>query len=158
MSGVVLCRTLKSLPALSDTPVIAVAKAPRARDLRAAAQAGCARVLVQPCLPDELSAAIHEVISSARDLRARSTVALARAESLRHRSTRVLEQSAVIHSRRAGVAGEVSLVPCPSCRTGLRWRDHQDMAGQSFDYFEACNAGCGEYCFDHRRRRWLKLR
>src|SRR5918995_5063526 len=29
MSGVVLCRTLKSLPGLTNTPVIAVAKAPR---------------------------------------------------------------------------------------------------------------------------------
>ena len=36
--------------------------------------------------------------------------------------------------------------------------DTQAIAGIEFDYFSACPGGCGEYCFDHLRRRFTRLR
>jgi hypothetical protein len=56
----------------------------------------------------------------------------------------------------AGIADVV--VPCPSCSQPLTWRETNRVNQIRFDYFEPCTAGCGEYLFDHLRRRLVKLR
>ena len=46
----------------------------------------------------------------------------------------------------------------PTARSGLAWRDTQTVAGIQFDYFTPCENGCGQYYFDHQRRRFMRLR
>jgi hypothetical protein len=56
----------------------------------------------------------------------------------------------------AGIAGVA--VPCPGCREPLTWRETNRVNQIRFDYFQPCPGGCGEYLFDHLRRRLVKLR
>jgi CheY-like chemotaxis protein len=61
--GCDLCVELSRDPGIRDVPTIALTGRSSDEDLERCAAAGCARVLVKPCSPDALAAAIREVLS-----------------------------------------------------------------------------------------------
>jgi len=61
--GCDLCAELSVDPDTRGVPTIALTGRSSAEDLDRCAAAGCARVLVKPCSPDALAAAIREVLS-----------------------------------------------------------------------------------------------
>ena len=61
--GCELCAELSRNPETRGIPTIALTGRSSEEDLDRCAAAGCARVLVKPCPPDALAAAIGEVLS-----------------------------------------------------------------------------------------------
>jgi len=66
------------------------------------------------------------------------------------RSTRVLEGP-------ASPADDTGRRLCPACGCSLEWVERGTIGGISFDYFRWCLEGCGLYCFDRSRSKWVKL-
>ena len=158
LNGLELCRRLKATPSTASIPVIAVTGAAREHDVELALAAGFDRVLVKPCLPDDLRDTIHALLARSARARRSSAQAAERSTELRTRSTSLALQSRVIQCRTAAMAGQPVPLPCPGCTTPLAWHQTQTVAGIQFDYFTSCDKGCGQYYFDHQRRRFMRLR
>jgi CheY-like chemotaxis protein len=155
MSGTTLCRHVRRLGIAKDTKVLGVTSGCTAQELEQTTSAGFDAVLVTPCLPQELVGIVRELLVRGRDLRRRSNAARAKAAQSTERSNRLHLQTRV-YLVAAGIAGVA--VPCPSCRQPLTWRETNRINQIRFDYFQPCLSGCGEYLFDHLRRRLVKLR
>jgi DNA-binding response OmpR family regulator len=159
LNGPELCLRLKMTESTARIPVIAVTVAGHDSDLDVARAAGFDRVLVKPYLPDELRDTINDLLARSARARRTSVEAAARATRLRTRTSSLALQSRVVQCRTAAMTGgEATPLPCPDCRSPLAWRDTQTVAGIQFDYFAACLNGCGQYYFDHQRRRFMRLR
>jgi len=159
LNGLELCRRLKMTEATARIPVIAVTGAARDGDVELARAAGFDRVLIKPCLPDELRDTINDLLARSARVRRTSAEAAARATQLRTRTSSLALQSRVVQCRTATMTGgEATPLPCPDCRSPLAWHDMQTVAGIQFDYFAPCLNGCGQYYFDHQRRRFMRLR
>jgi DNA-binding response OmpR family regulator len=158
LNGLELCRRLKMTERTATIPVIAVTGAARANDVELARAAGFDRVLIKPCLPDELRDTIQALLARSARARRASAQAAERSSELRTRSTSLALQSRVIQCRTAAIAGQPMSLPCPDCASPLTWHDTQTVAGIQFDYFTPCEKGCGQYYFDHQRRRFMRLR
>jgi CheY-like chemotaxis protein len=158
LNGLELCRRLKTTESTASIPMIAVTGAARERDVELAHAAGFDRVLIKPCPPDALRDTILDLL--ARSARARDTSAQAaeRSTRLRSRTSSLAVQSRVIQCRTAAMAGQPVPFPCPDCGANLAWRDMQTVASIQFDYFAPCDNRCGQYYFDHQRRRFMRLR
>jgi DNA-binding response OmpR family regulator len=63
LSGVELCRLLRSHASTSTTPIIVIASEAFSGDVRQASAAGANTALVLPCLPDRLEAEIRQLIA-----------------------------------------------------------------------------------------------
>jgi len=157
-NGLELCRRLKTGDASAAVPVIALAAGARRRDLELARAAGFDRVLRKPCAPAGLRRAIETLLARSARERQRSVKAAQRSSALCMRAGAAALQGWVLQCRDAASRGERACVPCPSCSSPIRWRDRQAIGGIDFDYFAACPAGCGEFWFDHLRRRFTRLR
>jgi CheY-like chemotaxis protein len=64
MDGVELCRRLASDERTQRIPILALTGRSQAEQLASASAAGARRVIVKPCAPDELAAAIREIVGS----------------------------------------------------------------------------------------------
>jgi CheY-like chemotaxis protein len=158
MNGLELCRRLKVTEVTALIPVIAVTGAAREGDVDLAHAAGFDRVLIKPCARDQLRDTIVALLARSARARRSSAQAAERSTELRTRSTSFALQSRVIQCRTAAMAGEAVPLPCPDCASPLAWHETQTVAGIQFDYFTACTKGCGQYYFDHQRRRLMRLR
>ena len=158
LDGLELCRRLKTTESTASIPVIAVTGAAREGDVELARAAGFDRVLIKPCLPDALRDTIHDLLARSARARDTSTQAAARSTRLRNRTSSLAVKSRVLQCRTAAMAGQATTFPCPDCGSGLVWRDTQTVAGIQFDYFAPCENRCGQYYFDHQRRRFMRLR
>jgi CheY-like chemotaxis protein len=158
LNGLELCRRLKRTGSTALIPVIAVTGAAREGDLDLAHAAGFDRVLIKPCPPDQLHDAIRALLARSARVRRSSAQTAERSTALRTRSTSLLLQSRVIQCRTAAIAGQATSLPCPDCAAPLAWHETHTVAGIQFDYFTACEKGCGQYYFDHQRRRFMRLR
>ena len=158
LNGLELCRRLKRTESTARIPVIAVTGAAREGDVELAHAAGFDRVLIKPCPPDQLHEAIRALLARSARVRRSSTQAAQRSTELRTRSTSLALQSRVIQCRTAAMAGLPASLPCPDCAAALAWHETHTVAGIQFDYFTACEKGCGQYYFDHQRRRFMRLR
>ena len=158
LDGLELCRRLKTTESTASIPVIAVTGAAREGDVELARAAGFDRVLIKPCLPDALRDTIHDLLARSARARDTSTQAAARSTRLRNRTSSLAVKSRVLQCRTAAMAGQATTFPCPDCGSGLVWRDTQTVAAIQFDYFAPCENRCGQYYFDHQRRRFMRLR
>ena len=158
LNGLELCRRLKTTESTASIPVIAVTGAARESDVALARAVGFDRVLIKPCLPDELRDAIDALLARSARARQRSSEAAERSTELRARSSRRVLQSRIVQCRTAALAGEPDTFPCPDCASPLGWHGTQTVGGIEFDYFTSCEKGCGQYYFDHQRRRFMRLR
>jgi predicted RNA-binding Zn-ribbon protein involved in translation (DUF1610 family) len=158
LNGLELCRRLKTTESTASIPLIAVTGAARESDVELARAAGFDRVLIKPCLPDSLRDTIHDLLARSARARDTSTQAAARSTRLRTRTSSLAVQSRVIQCRTAALAGKPVPFPCPECGSDLAWRDTQSVASIQFDYFAPCENRCGQYYFDHQRRRFMRLR
>lgn len=71
-SDLQLCRTLKESAATADVPIIAITANATSEAQRTAEQAGCAAVLVKPCVPAVLRAEIERVLAASLQSRQRA--------------------------------------------------------------------------------------
>ncbi len=158
LNGLELCRRLKMIESTASIPVIAVTGAARESDVELARAAGFDRVLIKPCPPDALRDTIHDLLARSAQARDTSAQAAERSARLRTRTSSLAVQSRVIQCRTASMAGQPIPFPCPDCGSNLAWRDTQTLASIQFDYFAPCENRCGQYYFDHQRRRFMRLR
>ena len=155
MSGMSLCRQMKRLHLADQTKIIAVTARCSPQELEETQRAGLDSVLPKPCLPEELIATISRLLDVGRALRHHSTIVRTAAAERADRSSRLRLQSRVLLLA-SGIAGV--FVPCPGCRAPMAWRETNRVSQIRYDYFHPYEAGCGEYLFDHLRRRLIKLR
>ena len=158
LNGLELCRRLKTTESTASIPLIAVTGAARESEVELAHAAGFDRVLIKPCLPDTLRDIIRDLLARSARARETSTQAAERSTRLRTRTSSLAVQSGIIQCRTAAMAGQPASFPCPDCGSELAWRDTQTVASIQFDYFAPCENSCGQYYFDHQRRRFMRLR
>jgi CheY-like chemotaxis protein len=157
MSGTALCRHVRRLSIAKQIKMIAVAPSPGGmpQALDGTTDAGFDAVLVKPFLPEELVGTVRRLFERGRELRHRSLAVRAKAVQTTQRSNRLHLQSRVFLAA-AGIMGIA--VSCPGCHQPIAWRETNRINQIRFDYFQPCVNGCGEYLFDHLRRRFVKLR
>jgi two-component system, cell cycle response regulator DivK len=165
ISGIDLCKLLRSDPLTRLIPIVAVTPDAFARDVIIAEQAGADVVLVKPCLPERLAAEVSRVLAKSQTLRARGTAArqafaaqqaasnelIARSHGTRRRV--MMSHVHDRHETRCPPVAPPALV-CPVCDAALRYiKSHiggvSERYHEQWDYFE-CTHGCGT--FQHRPR------
>lgn len=99
--GIAFCRTLKQATPTGDVPIIALTGHGDAETARAARDAGCAAVLVKPCVPDHLRHEITRVLAAAQDARRKAQAVLERAHALSRKSAALKVRSEVFQERLA---------------------------------------------------------
>jgi CheY-like chemotaxis protein len=173
LSGIDLCRLLRSDIATRTIPVIVVTGTALDAEHRRAEQAGADMVLIKPCLPETLFAEMQRLLQRSRELRARGTVARDAAAKHTRRSSELIDASrkAALTRLRQSRAREraVPAVPalpppvlnCAGCDLPLRYlRSHMGGAtvvhAEQWDDFEC--PGCGAmFQYRHRTRKVRKV-
>jgi DNA-binding response OmpR family regulator len=155
MSGAALGRHIRRVDTGKPLTLIAVTGRPTREEIAETTAAGFDAVLAKPCLPEELARTIRELLGRGRSLREHSNRIRKAAAGTAERSNRLFLQTRVFLLA-AGTPDVV--IPCPACEQPLVWRESNRVHDVRYDYFEKCATGCGEYYFDHLRRRMLKLR
>src|SRR4051812_38644067 len=110
------------------------------------------RALLKPVSVPALVQRTHEVLARSRELRERARQLSLRRGELQERSTRLIEKSV-----RLAAAQGAGPRPCPECRGLLDWVERGAVGGVTYDYYRWCLNGCGLYCFDRDRGKWVKL-
>jgi CheY-like chemotaxis protein len=165
MSGIDLCRLLRSDPATRPIPIVVVTADAFAQDITNAETAGADAVLVKPCLPERLASEIERVLARSRVLRARGRAACqtfsaqqTTSNELIARSQRLGGRVRMSHSHQRCDTTSPPIAPpmlvCPNCDRPLRYvKSHiggvSNSNHEQWDYFE-CPNGCG--AFQHRQR------
>jgi DNA-binding response OmpR family regulator len=138
LDGVELARRIRNGGRIAQTPIIAIT----GRDVRnmpAADRALFDDVLLKPVALDNLVGRVNDV------LRERGVVLRARVEAASTPLKGSLEEP------------PSSSRPCPTCGHALTWVERRQLSGVTFDYYRTCGQGCGLACYDHARRRFVKL-
>jgi CheY-like chemotaxis protein len=156
LDGVELCRLLRRDPDTQHIAILFVTSDAEERRIAAAEEAGADRVLIKPCLPDELARVIEATLSTGRDKEspgvvtahgARSTLmSHAHAQSKRHQRFETTTPP----------SNPPELV-CPRCDRPLTY--HTSYVGgvsakhsEQWDSYE-CPSGCGAFQYRHRTRK-----
>jgi DNA-binding response OmpR family regulator len=111
---------------------------------------------------------LPELVSRVKSLSAKSAVLRARADRLRARVPHLVAKSTILREQSHRLADQFGAAvsstsspevvrSCPRCRKPLRFSERRMLAGTTFDYFLACEAGCGLYCYDHSLRKMITL-
>jgi DNA-binding response OmpR family regulator/uncharacterized protein YbaR (Trm112 family) len=169
VSGIELCRLLRSDALTTTTPIIVVTDDTSSEDVALAEAAGASAVLVKPLLPERMKNEITRILAASEQLRERSLSArdkvalqVAKSSALFTRAERS-RHVFLSHAHQRGVTRDPSIAPpvlvCPSCSHPLRYvKSHVGGVSARFpeqwDYFEcpACRTVL-EY-----RQRTRKLR
>lgn len=165
MSGIDLCKLLRSDPITRPIPIVVVTADAFAQGIASAETAGADVVLVKPCLPERLASEIDRVLAQSHALRARGEAARqtfsaqqAASRSLIARSQRPGGRVRMSHIHQRCDTKSPPIAPptlvCPTCDRALRYvKSHiggvSDRNHEQWDYFE-CPQGCGT--FQHRPR------
>lgn len=168
ISGLELCRLLRLDEATKHTPIIMVSADALPREIAVAEAAGADLVLVKPCLPEQLAAAITELLIASGELRARSGELRARAGATRTHSDALAERSAaglrrlrlkdaVDRRRTSEPPAAPPALRCPRCDRPLRYLASH-LGGVSIRYQEQwdrfeCAACGGTFEYRHRTRK-----
>lgn len=156
LDGLELCRLLKGDPHTQHIPIVVVTGDAEPRRIAAAEAAGADRVLIKPCLPDELARAIEATLSVVRDkqrprmvtaqVAASTPIANGQSQSSRHQ--RFL--STTPPSRPPELL-------CPRCDRPLTY--HNSYVGgvsakhtEQWDLYR-CPFGCGQFQYRQRTRK-----
>lgn len=156
LDGLELCRLLRSDPDTQQIPILVVTGDAEERRLAAAKAAGADRVLLKPCLPDELARAIEATLNTIRDSQSLRVVTARSAASKSmpsaHAQSKRYERS------------ETTMPPlrppelrCPRCDQSLRY-EKSYVGGVSAKHCEqwdgyVCPSGCGRFQYRQRTRK-----
>ena len=171
ISGIDLCRLLRTDPATSDIPIVVVTGDAFEADRARAQHAGADAVLVKPCLPERLAVELQAVLSHVRKMQAhvaapRSSVAPQsdRAETAAcdspARRRPMLSRAHIRHDTTEPPAAPPALV-CPMCDQPLRYlKSHIGGVSarypEQWDDFE-CLGGCGTFQYRQRTRKLRRV-
>jgi DNA-binding response OmpR family regulator len=165
--GYSLCEVLRRDSSTVGIPIVVLTAAARTVDERRALVAGADVVLVKPCLPDALLAAIVEVRARTQSLRDRSVQRLtgmvdrvapsAEFPALGSELKRKLSKDLRRYQTNTPPLAPPDL-QCPTCRQEVLHYDRSFIGGVSERFPEqwdefACPAGCGEFQYRHRTRK-----
>jgi DNA-binding response OmpR family regulator len=112
-------------------------------------------VIQKPVEVAVLIARIRAVIARAQEVRARANHTRQNIPDMLARSQRLIERSQRLRQAGTGTAQIERL--CPTCARPLEWVERRQMFSVVFDYYRACAAGCGLFCYDHAQRRFITL-
>ena len=156
LDGLELCRLLRRDPDTQHIPILVVTSDAGERRTAAAEEAGADRILIKPCLPDELVRAGEAIVSTVGDRQTRRVVTARSAASNSMSSPHP-------HSKRYQ-RSETTIPPlrppelfCPRCDRRLIYqRSH--VGGVSAKHSEQCDnyecrSGCGEFQYRQRTRK-----
>jgi CheY-like chemotaxis protein len=170
IDGFDLTRLLRSDRDTRDIPIVLITRDGHDQTLRRAHDAGASEVLVKPCVPHELMAAIRLQIAHSRELRERSRTVGDRVHALLARSDNLLAKSpqtrhVLVKSHNRRETTEPPLQPptlrCPACDNVLRY-EKSHIGGVSAKHSEQwddyeCAAGCGDFQYRQRTRKLRKI-
>ena len=156
LDGFELCRLLRSDPDTQRIPILVVTGDAEGRRVAAAEEAGADRVLIKPCLPDELARAIEATVNTVRNGQSRrmdtAPSAASKSMSSAHSQSKRYERS------------ETTMPPsrppellCPRCDQSLTY-EKSHVGGVSAKHSEqwdsyVCPSGCGRFQYRQRTRK-----
>lgn len=156
LNGFELCRLLRRDPDTQHIPIFVVTGDANAKCIAAAEEAGANRVLIKPCLPDELARVIEATLSTVRDKRSPRVVTAADAP---------LKPTARCHMLSRGYQRFATTTPpasppdlfCPQCDRPLTYQKSHvggvsERHREQWDTFD-CPAGCGQFQYRQRTRK-----
>ena len=174
LSGFDLCRELRADPLTRSLPIVLVTSDASLATTSDATACGADQVLVKPCLPEELRAAIEQVLPPQRPARpgpvgatrplpaddGRRAGAFSGPSGSRRNGTPE-RRLALVRAHQRHVTTQPSLEPpplvCPQCDGRLRYtRSH--IGGvtaaypEQWDYY-TCDGGCGDFQYRQRTRK-----
>jgi DNA-binding response OmpR family regulator len=158
----------KAIARLPEVVVTAVHK----NDVTRAEEAGADAVLIKPCPPEDVLAAVRVLVAHGQELRTRSVAIRSKLANELERSAALLERSRqstrklmLSHAqfRRDTATPPVTppILICPQCDQPLLYR-RSHIGGVSerhleqWDYFE-CGGGCGTFQYRERTRKLRKV-
>ena len=167
ISGYDLCRLIRDDPGTRDIPFLFVTASAFEQDVKRANAAGADAVLVKPCLPEQLAAAIklalehsHRLRQRAEGLRHKVSAGLEHSQALIAKANAILDGTIMNRRQRTDSLPQPLALPaliCPQCGQPLH-HTKTHVGGVSarhpeqWDYFE-CGAGCGTFQYRHRTRK-----
>jgi CheY-like chemotaxis protein len=146
ISGLELCRLLRSDPATRALPIVIVTADAMRSELDLARSVGANAVMCKPCLPEAVLEQVQQVMVEPPE-----TVAVAAAPKAR--SLKRLHQRGVTSTP----PNPPPALRCPSCDRILTY-DNSHVGGisakfpEQWDYY-TCASGCGRYQYRHRTRK-----
>jgi two-component system, cell cycle response regulator DivK len=151
-----LCRLLRSDPDTHHIPILVVTGDAEQRRIAAAEEAGADRVLIKPCLPDELVRAIKATLSAARDRQVPRVVTAHGSTSRSISSGRALSKR---HQRFQSTMppSRPPELHCPRCDQPLTYQKSHiggvsAKHSEQWDHYE-CSSGCGQFLYRQRTRK-----
>ena len=172
MSGVELCRILRSDAATRDTAIVFVTGDAFTADVERAQESGADAVLVKPCLPETLFLNIKRLLAQSAELRARARATTAKIREQIERSDGLMRKSREHQERRltltrAHVREQTTVPPaappnlvCPTCDRSLTYvRSNvggvSALHAEQWDYYE-CES-CGPFQYRQRTRKLRRV-
>jgi CheY-like chemotaxis protein len=171
ITGVELCRLLRSDIATQTLPIVLVTADASPASVRQAEIAGADAVLVKPCLPETLLSEVARLLAHSAQLRERARELRHRLHSQLERSERLITRSLEhsrqltlmrLHSRKQTKLPSWAPPPltCPTCDRALQY-DYSYVGGVSvkqpeqWDYFKCTS--CGTFQYRHRTRKLKRV-
>ena len=153
--GMALAHAIRQDARLATTPILAVTGHGPAK--LAASYPVFSRVLLKPVDLGDIIRELRSLSSRHITLRRRYEEALARTPRVLSRAAEVQRESARLRAqsveRRAGEASRA----CPRCHKPLRFAEQRTLDGVTYDYYLACQKGCGLFCWDQSQRKMIAL-
>jgi len=171
LSGLELCRLLRRDEQTRTLPIIILTADAMKRDVRLAEAAGADKVLIKPCLPEQLSEQISALLVYSSQLRERGTVLRGRLHRQVEPANELVERSAAnIRGRRnrsfvRGMTTQPAVpppdLPCPKCGRPLAYeKSHlvgvNEGDAEQWDYYRCFPCGCA-FEYRHRTRKVRQL-
>jgi CheY-like chemotaxis protein len=156
LDGFTLCRLLRCDPDTCHIPILVVTSDAEPRCLAAAEEAGADRVLIKPCVPEELERAIEASLRTTGNKGSPRTATAPDAAPKPSARARMLVRT---HQR-----AETTTPPlpppglfCPRCDKPLTYQKSyvggvSAKHGEQWDTYE-CRAGCGLFQYRQRTRK-----
>jgi CheY-like chemotaxis protein len=156
LDGFELCRLLRSDPDTLHIPILVVTGDAEQSRIFAAEKAGADRVLIKPCLPDELARAVEAVLGTMRD---KQYPRVAAADDVSAEPT-TQPRSQTRRYQRGETTSPPSRPPelvCPRCDQRLEYRKSyvggvSAKHGEQWDTYR-CPSGCGQFQYRQRTRK-----
>jgi two-component system, OmpR family, phosphate regulon response regulator PhoB len=170
ISGIDLCRLLRGDTQTRGIPIIFVTADSLEDDLRHAEAAGADAVLVKPCLPERLTAAIEQAVARSPLLRRRTEPLTGELTQQMNRSNQLVAKASVTrrvlsrvferHETTTPPAAAPAIV-CPRCDRSLRYLNSfiggvSERYREQWDMYE-CSAGCGRFQYRQRTRKLRRI-
>jgi CheY-like chemotaxis protein len=171
LSGLELCRLLRRDEQTRTLPIIILTADAMKRDVRLAEAAGADKVLIKPCLPEQLSEQISALLAYSSQLRERGTALRGHLHRQVEPANELVERSAAnIRGRRnrsfiRGMTTQPAVpppdLPCPKCGRPLAYeKSHlvgvNEGDAEQWDYYKCFPCGCA-FEYRHRTRKVRQL-